>query len=90
MAQRTAETIRVRGNELRDKVNDLVREGNARRIIVKDDSGKTVMEIPLSIGVIGLVAAPLAAGLGALIGMSQRWTLEVERREQPQQGESST
>ena len=79
MAQGTVETIRVRGAELRDKLNEVIREGNARRIMVKNDQGRTVIQLPLSFGLIGIVAAPLAVAIGALVGMSQRWTLEVER-----------
>lgn len=49
-----------------------------RRIIIKDDKGHTVMEVPVSIGVVGAIAAPVVAAIGAL---AARWTVEVERRE---------
>lgn len=73
------EEIRVRGEVLVDKVKDLVHEGNVRRIIVKNDKGETVMELPLTYGVVGAVAAPFIAAVGAIAALASHWTIEVER-----------
>lgn len=77
------ERIKVQADALREKVEELLREGNVRRIIVKNAEGQTVMELPLTIGIIGAVAAPILAAVGAMAGVAARWSLEVERREEP-------
>ena len=58
--------FRVSGEDLLRKVKDLIREGNIRRIIIKDEQGKTYLEIPLTFGVVGVVLAPVLAAIGAL------------------------
>ena len=77
------ERIKVQADALREKVEELLREGNVRRIIVKNAEGQTVMELPLTIGIIGAVAAPILAAVGAMAGVAARWSLEVERRDEP-------
>ena len=64
-----------------DKVNAIVHEGYARRIILKDEKGQTFLEIPLSIAAVGVLAAPLVAGLGAIAALVANFTLVVERTE---------
>ncbi len=65
MSERTyTESFKVAANELVDAVKQLVREGNVRRVIVKQE-GRTVAEFPLTVGVIGTVLAPMLAALGA-------------------------
>jgi len=66
--------FRVSGEDLLRKVKDLIREGNIRRIIIKDEQGKTYLEIPLTFGVVGVVLAPVLAAIGALAAPQQ--TLE--------------
>jgi hypothetical protein len=61
------------------KVKELIHEGNVRRIIVKNSQGLTIMEFPLTAGVIGVVAAPMIAAVGALAAIGSKWTIEVER-----------
>ena len=77
------EEIKVTGDQLVKKVENLIHEGNVRRIIVKDDKGKTVFEIPLSVGVVGAILAPLAAALGALAAIAAKYTIVVVREEEP-------
>lgn len=77
------ERIKVQADALREKVEELIREGNVRRIIVKNSEGQTVMELPLTIGIVGAVAAPMLAAVGAVAGVAARWSLEIERRDQP-------
>lgn len=76
------EEVKVKGNELVDKVRDIIEEGNARRIIIKKDD-KTVMELPLSIGVGGMTAAilfaPVLAAIGAFAALVSDVRVVVER-----------
>jgi hypothetical protein len=73
------EEFKVHGKELVDKVASLIREGNVRRIIVKDEKGNTFLEIPLTIATVGVVAVPVLAGLGAIAAMIANFTIGVEK-----------
>jgi hypothetical protein len=75
------EEFKVRGQDLVDKIKSIVHEGNVRRIILKDDKGHTYLEIPLSIAAVGVLAAPLLAGLGAIAALVANFNLVVERVE---------
>ncbi len=80
----TSEKFTIFGSQLVDKVKQLIHEGNTRRVRVIHE-GKTVLEIPLSIGApaaaIGIVAAPLLAALGAFAALVTECTIEVEKIE---------
>src|SRR5580693_9098983 len=75
------EEIKVRGKELVDKVGELIREGNVRHIIVKDEKGNTFVEIPLTIATVGVIAAPVLAALGTIAALFAHFTLVVEKVE---------
>ena len=75
------EEFKVQAAELGDKVKDLLHEGNVRRIIIKDSSGHTFMEIPLTITAVGAIAAPVLTAIGALAAMVADFHLVVERSE---------
>ncbi len=75
------EEFKVAGKDLVEKVKALVHEGNVRRIIVKDESGHTFLEIPLSVAAIGVLAMPILAALGALAALVANFTIVVERVE---------
>lgn len=79
--KKTKETFRVDGERLVAKVKELIREGNIRRISIKDKNGKTLVEFPLTIGVVGTVLAPTLAAIGALAALITECTLTVEREE---------
>lgn len=64
-----------------DRVKDLLHEGNVTRVIVKDERGGTLLEIPATIGVIGTVIAPWLAALGVIAALATKCTIVVERRE---------
>jgi hypothetical protein len=72
------ESFKVAGSQLVDAVKKIVHEGNVRRVIIKQD-GHSIAEFPLTVGVIGVVAAPLLAALGALAAVLTECTVEVER-----------
>jgi hypothetical protein len=76
--------FRVSGEDLLRKVKDLIREGNIRRIIIKDEQGKTYLEIPLTFGVVGVVLAPVLAAIGALAAMAGNFTIQIVKRDQGQ------
>jgi hypothetical protein len=73
--------FKVKGQELIDKVEELIKEGNARRIIIKDEMGNTFIEIPVTIGVLGALFAPILTAVGALAGVAANFTVEVIRKE---------
>jgi hypothetical protein len=75
------EEFRVNGEELLAKIKQIIHEGNIRRIIIKDKDGKTVMEIPLTIGVVGALLAPTLAALGAVAALVTEATVLVEKSE---------
>ena len=79
--KKTTEEFSVSGEELLAKVKSLINEGNIRRIIIKDEDGKTLVELPLTIGVIGTVFAPVLAAVGAIAALVTKCTIVVERRE---------
>ena len=70
---------RISGDRLVDRVRELVREGNVRRIKVKNDEGRTLLEIPLTIGVVGVALIPVWVALGAIAALAANYTLEIER-----------
>lgn len=63
------------------KVKDLLREGNVRKIVVRDEDGRLLLELPVTVGVIGVVLAPWLAALGAIAALVSRCTISVERTE---------
>ena len=71
----------VSGEKVVEKVKSIVREGNARRIIIKNEKGETLIEIPLTIGAIGVLAAPIFAAVGALAALVTKCTIIVEKKE---------
>jgi phage-related minor tail protein len=72
--------FKVKGDDLLRKIRELIAEGNVNRIIIKDDSGKVYLEIPVTIGVIGAVIAPVLAAIGALAALAADFTIEVIRK----------
>jgi hypothetical protein len=75
------EEFRVEGEKLITKIKELLHEGNIRRIIIKDKEGKTVMEIPMTLGVVGVLIAPQLAAIGAIAALITEATLVVEKTE---------
>lgn len=73
------EEFRVTGGEILDKIKEIVHEGNVRRIILKDEKGKTFMEIPLTVGVVGALVAPVLAAVGAVAALASNLTIVVEK-----------
>jgi hypothetical protein len=76
------EEVRVRGSQLVEKVSELIAAGNVRKISVKHD-GHPIVELPLTIGVIGTLLAPQVAALGAIAALITECTIEIIRAEPP-------
>jgi hypothetical protein len=75
------EELKVTGDQLVSTVKELVREGNVRRIVIKNDEGHTYLEIPLTVGVVGALLLPVLAAVGALAAVASGLTIAVERME---------
>jgi hypothetical protein len=73
------EEFKVSGEDLLKKVKELIAEGNIRRIAIKNKEGKTLVELPLTIGVVGAVLAPVLAAVGAIAALVTECTITVER-----------
>lgn len=78
---RYTEEFTVSGDAVVSKLKELLREGNIRRIIIKNEEGRTLIEVPLTIGVIGTVLLPVWAAIGAIAALAARLTISVERVE---------
>lgn len=77
------EEFEVSGDMLLTKIKELIHEGNIRRIIIKNEEGRSLIDIPLTIGVVGVLVAPQLAALGAIAALVTKGTIVVERVEQP-------
>jgi len=81
VAERTwKESFKVTSEQLVDAVKKVLHEGNVRRVVIKQDA-RTIVEFPLTVGVIGAVLAPILAAVGALAAVLTECTIEVERHE---------
>lgn len=74
-----SESFYLNGEELIKKVKELINEGNVRKITIKDKEGKTLIVLPLTIGLIGAVVAPMLAAVGAVAALVTECTVSVER-----------
>ena len=75
------EEFRVNGEELIAKIKNLIKEGNIRKVIIKDKDGKIVFEIPLTFGVVGALIAPQLAAIGAIAALLTEATVVIEKAE---------
>ena len=81
MSEEKVETkeYRVPGDSLVSKIKELIHQGNVRRIIIKNDEGRVLIEIPLTIGVVGAVLLPVWAAIGAIAALAANLTVVVEK-----------
>ncbi|HET7673479.1 MAG TPA: DUF4342 domain-containing protein [Candidatus Saccharimonadales bacterium] len=77
--KKKTEEFRVNGDELLKKVKALIAEGNVRKITIKSKEGKNIVVLPLTIGVVGAVIAPVLAAVGAVAALLNECTIVVER-----------
>jgi hypothetical protein len=81
----TKESFSLNGEHLLKKVKELIAEGNVRKITITDKAGKELMTFPLTVGVVGLLVAPVLAAVGALAALVGECTITVEREETPKE-----
>lgn len=77
----TREEFKVSGEDVIKKVKELVKEGNIRRLIIKNEDGKILVEFPLTIGVVGVALLPVFAAIGTIAALVTNCTIVVEKRE---------
>ncbi len=77
----TTEEFKVNGEAIVGKVKEIIREGNIRRITIKNEEGKTLLEIPLTLGVVGGLLMPTLAAIGAIGALIANLSIRVERVE---------
>ncbi|HEX9091495.1 MAG TPA: DUF4342 domain-containing protein [Anaerolineales bacterium] len=75
------EEFQVRGEEIVSKIKELLHEGNIRRVIIKNEDGRTLIDIPLTIGVVGALLVPQLAAIGAIAALLAHGTIVVEKAE---------
>ena len=74
--------FKVKGENLLIKIKEIIHKGNVRRIIIKNEEGKTYVEIPVTIGVVGVLLAPVWAAIGAIAALAKHFTIEVINSEE--------
>ncbi len=87
MPKEYKEQFSISGEQLLNRVKELLHEGNATKLIIKNEAGHTVLEIPLVLGAVGAILAPVLAAVGAAAAFLTRCTVVVVREEEKQQGE---
>ncbi len=73
------ESYRVKGKDVVNKIKSIIREGNVRRIIIKNKEGRNLIDIPLTVGVVGVVFAPVLAAVGVMAALLSECDIVVER-----------
>lgn len=74
------EEFKLSGDAIIEKIKSIVKEGNARKIITKNENGETVAEFPLTVGAVGALLAPILAAVGAIAALLSKCTLVVEKK----------
>jgi len=74
------EEFKISGEDITEKIKEIIKEGNARRIIIKNEDGKSVAEFPLTVGAVGALIAPILAAVGAIAALLTKCTIVVEKK----------
>lgn len=74
------EQFKVDGHELLKKIKELIKKGNVQRIIIKNEKGEIMMEIPVTFAAVGVLVAPVLAAVGALAALMTQCTIEVIKK----------
>jgi repressor of nif and glnA expression len=75
--------FKVSGSDLLEKMKELVHQGNVRHILIKNEAGKTLIEIPLTMGILGVALVPVYAAVAAIAALAVKCTIEVKTTEDP-------
>ena len=73
------EEIKVAGDKLKAKLKELIREGNVRRVIVRNAEGRTLLDMPLSAGLAGAVLLPFWAAVAGIVALAKEFSIVIER-----------
>jgi hypothetical protein len=73
------EEFKVSGAALKDKLKELIREGNVRRVIIRNPQGRTLLDMPLAAGIVGAVLLPFWVAVGAILALATEFTILIER-----------
>lgn len=73
------EEYKVDGDAVVAKIKDLIHQGNIRRIVIKNEQDQTLIEVPLTLGVVGVILMPVWAAIGAIAALAVKLTIVVER-----------
>lgn len=73
------EKFTIQGGEVFETLKRLVHEGNVRRITIKDRAGEVILQVPLTVGVVGAALIPVWAAIGAVVALASDCSIEVER-----------
>ena len=74
------EEFKVSGEDVVGKIKEIIKEGNARRIIIKNEDGESVAEFSLTIGAVGALLLPILAAVGAIAALLTNCTIIVEKK----------
>lgn len=77
--EKKTEEFKVSGEELMAKIKAIIREGNARKITIKDKDGKEILSFPLTVGVVGIALAPIFAAVATITALATECTIIIER-----------
>jgi hypothetical protein len=80
MTTNKKEEFKLSGDEIIEKIKSVVKEGSARKIIIKNENGETIAEFPLTVGAVGALLAPVLAAVGAIAALLTKCTLVVEKK----------
>jgi uncharacterized membrane protein len=90
MTEKTyTERIKVAGDQILSVVRTVIHEGNVRRLIIRNEDDRVLIEIPVTFGVVGVLVAPVAAALGAIAALVTHCTIEIERVGEPPRAAAS-
>ena len=78
-----SEEFEFDGDVLISKIKELLHEGNIQRVIIKNEEGRTLIDVPLTVGVVGVLLAPQLAAIGAIAALVTHGTMVIERTEPP-------
>lgn len=82
-SESTDKEFNVSGSDLLKKLKEIVHQGNIRHILIKNESGKTLIELPLSMGILGVAIIPVYAAVGAIAALAVKCTIEVRTAKDP-------
>ncbi len=77
--EKKTEEYKVNGEELMEKIKSIIREGNARKVTIKDKDNKEIFSFPLTVGVVGIALAPIFAAVATITALATECTIVIER-----------